>query len=280
MKIKIISDSTCDLPIELLRQYDITILPLHIHKDGNSYLDGLEIQPQDIFSYVDSGGEICTTASVNVEEFMCCFDTYSPLYDAVIVITIGSGFSGCWQNARIAAEEYHNVFVVDSGSLSCGEGLLVLEAAKLAQQALLPEEICQRLADLAAHVEASFILDRLDYMQKGGRCSSVTTLGANLLKLKPCIEVKGGKMTVGKKYRGSFPKVIYQYAKERLASCRDVSSNIVFIAHPAAEQAAVASAKQAILEDGRFETVMEAKAGCTVACHCGPNTLGVMFLRK
>lgn len=280
MNIKIVSDSTCDLPAELLRQYDITILPLHINKNGRSYLDGVEIKPSDIFSFVDSGGEICTTAAVNVGEYMDCFDALSPLYDAVIVITIGSGFSGCCQNARVAAEEYQNIHVVDSCSLSCGQGLLVLKAAQLAQEGLSPEEICDQLNEAAAHIEVSFILDRLDYMKKGGRCSAVAALGANLLKIKPCIEVKNGQMTVGKKYRGSFAKVIDQYTKERLDLCREVCTDLVIVAHPDAEQSAIDAAKQALAEDGRFEHVMEAQAGCTVSCHCGPNTLGVMFFSK
>lgn len=280
MQIKIISDSTCDLPVELLQQYDITILPLHIRKNGEFYLDGIEIKPSDIFSYVDSGGEICSTAAVNVGEFMDCFDVYSPLYDAVIVITIGSRFSSCCQNAQVAAQEYQNIYVVDSGSLSCGQGLLVLKAAELARKDISPEEICQQLYEAATHIEASFILDRLDYIKKGGRCSAVAALGANLLKIKPCIEVKNGQMTVGKKYRGSFAKVIGQYTKERLDSCRDVCTDLVFVVQSDAEQSAIDAAKHALAEDGRFEDVMDACAGCTVACHCGPNTLGVMFFRK
>ena len=280
MRIKIVSESTCDLPDELLRKYDITILPLHINKNGEVYLDGVEIKPSDIFSYVASGGEICSTAAVNVGEYMDCFDVYSPLYDAVIVITIGSGFSSCFQNAQVAAQEYQNVYVVDSASLSCGQGLLVLKAAELARKDIPPEEICQQLYEAAAHIEASFVLDRLDYIKKGGRCSAVAALGANLLKIKPCIEVKNGQMTVGKKYRGSFAKVIGQYTKERLDSCRDVCTDFVFVAQSDAEQSAIDAAKHALAEDGRFEAVVDACAGCTVACHCGPSTLGVFFFRK
>lgn len=280
MNIKIVSDSTCDLPADLLQQQDITILPLHIHKGGRSYLDCVEIKPSDIFSFVDAGGEICTTAAVNVGEYMDCFDDLSPLYDAVIVITIGSGFSGCCQNAQVAAQEYPNIHVVDSRSLSCGQGLLVLKAAQLAQEGLSPEVICDQLSEAAAHIQVSFILDRLDYMKKGGRCSAVAALGANLLKIKPCIEVRNGRMTVAKKYRGSFAKVIDQYTKERLDSCRQACTDLVIVAHPDAEQSAVDAAKQALAEDGRFQHVMEARAGCTVSCHCGPNTLGIMFFEK
>ncbi|MFR8760874.1 MAG: DegV family protein [Negativibacillus sp.] len=204
MKIKIISDTTCDLPEQLLKEYQITLLPLHITKGEESLLDGVQITPSDIFSYVDAGGEICTTASINPQEYVDAFAAYRAAYDAVIVITIGSGFSSCYQNACVAARQFEQVYVVDSANLSSGQGLLVLLAAYLAQtQQMEPQQICQKLNEAAQDVDASFILDRLDYMKKGGRCSSVTALGANLLKLKPCIEVKDGKMSVGKKYRGN-----------------------------------------------------------------------------
>lgn len=199
MKIKIISDTTCDLPEQLLKEYQITLLPLHITKGEESLLDGVQIMPSDIFSYVDADGEICTTASINPQEYVDAFAAYRAAYDAVIVITIGSGFSSCYQNACVAASQFEQVYVVDSANLSSGQGLLVLLAAQLAQvQQMEPQQICQKLKEAAQDADASFILDRLDYMKKGGRCSSVTALGANLLKLKPCIEVKNGKMSVGK----------------------------------------------------------------------------------
>lgn len=199
LKIKIISDTTCDLPEQLLKEYQITLLPLHITKGEESLLDGVQIMPSDIFSYVDAGGEICTTASINPQEYVDAFAAYRAAYDAVIVITIGSGFSSCYQNACVAASQFEQVYVVDSANLSSGQGLLVLLAAQLAQvQQMEPQQICQKLKEAAQDADASFILDRLDYMKKGGRCSSVTALGANLLKLKPCIEVKNGKMSVGK----------------------------------------------------------------------------------
>lgn len=280
MKIKIVTDSTCDLPVELLERYEITVLPLHITKGDESLLAGIEITPLDIFRYVDGGGAICTTAAVNITEYQRCFAKLCPCYDAVIVMTISAEFSGCFQNAQAAAADYPNVAVIDSCSLSCGQGMIVLEAAEMAEQGLPPDEIAAELRRRASLPEASFLLDRLDYMQKGGRCSSATALGANLLHLKPCIEVRDGKMTVGKKYRGTFPKTVYQYASERLSGRTDIRTDRVFIAHPDADPEAVKAAVQAIQEYGQFSEIWLVRGGCTVSCHCGPNTVGVMFMRK
>lgn len=279
LKVKIISDTTCDLPEQLLREYNITLLPLHITKGEQSLLDGVQITPSDIFSYVDAGGEICTTASINPQEYADAFAAYRAAYDAVIVITIGSGFSSCYQNACAAASQFEQVYVVDSANLSSGQGLLVLLAAQLVQMQLEPQQICQKLNEAVKDADASFILDRLDYMKKGGRCSSVTALGANLLKLKPCIEVKNGKMSVGKKYRGSFERVIEQYTADRLQDYCGTNGTAIVV-HPAAQAQAVAAAQRVLEQDGRFEQILVARAGCTVACHCGPNTIGVMFFRN
>lgn len=262
MKIKIISDTTCDLPEQLLKEYQITLLPLHITKGEESLLDGVQIMPSDIFSYVDAGGEICTTASINPQEYADAFAAYRTVYDAVIVITIGSGFSSCYQNACVAARQFEQVYVVDSANLSSGQGLLVLLAAQLAQmQQMEPQQICQKLKEAAQDADASFILDRLDYMKKGGRCSSVTALGANLLKLKPCIEVKNGKMSVGKKYRGSFERVIEQYTADRLKDYCGTDGTAIVV-HPAAQAEAVAAACRVLEQDGRFEQIIVARAGC------------------
>ena len=170
--------------------------------------------------------------------------------------------------------------MVDSENLSTGQGLLVVAAAKLAEQGLSGAEIAERVRALAPKVEASFLIERLDYMRKGGRCSAVAALGANLLNLKPCIEVREGKMGVCKKYRGSFEKCIRQYVKERLDGREDIAPELAFITHAAADANVVAAAKEEAAQYGSFETVEETQAGCTVSCHCGPNTLGILFVRK
>ena len=280
MRVKIISDSTCDLSPELLERYDIAITPLCVIKDGKEFHDGVDITPADIFAHVDGGGELCSTAAVSQFEYTQMFTRYAKEYDEVVQINIGSNFSCCYQNACLAAQEFDNVFVVDSGNLSTGQGLLVVAAAKFVQQGVSGIEIAERVRALVPKVEASFLIDRLDYMRKGGRCSTVAALGANLLKLKPCIEVREGKMSVCKKYRGSFEKCIRQYVKERLDGREDIATELVFITHAAADTNVVAAAKEETAQYGSFEEVEETQAGCTVSCHCGPNTLGILFVRK
>lgn len=280
MSVKILTDSTCDLPPELLAQYDITVLPLSIGKGGQFYRDGLEITPKDIFAHVDAGGALCTTSAVNVSEFTDAFAQHSGRYDAVVCITISAEMSSCYPNARLAAESFPNVHVVDSRNLSSAQGLIALDAARLARDGHSGAEIARMLREETANVQSSFLLDRLDYMKKGGRCSAVAVLGANLMHLKPCIAVQDGAMSVVKKYRGSFEHCMVQYTKELLAHCPNTRNDIAFVVHPDAERAAVDATLRTLREDGRFAAVYEARTGCTVACHCGPNTIGVMFMTR
>ena len=278
MSVKIIADSTCDLPEALLTQYDITILPLSIVKDGQFYRDRIEITPQDVFAHVDAGGALCSTAAVNVSEFTDCFAQYSSRYDAVICITLSAEMSSCYQNACLAAASFSNVYAVDSRNLSSAQGLIALDAARLAAEGYAGHEIVRMLNEETEKVQSSFLLDRLDYMRKGGRCSAVAALGANLMHLKPCIAVKDGKMGVVKKYRGSFEHCMVQYTKELLEHSPNSRNDIAIVVHPAADRSAVDATLRTLKEDSRFKAVYEARTGCTVACHCGPNTIGVMFM--
>ncbi len=279
MAVKITSDSTCDLSAALVEEYDIGIVPLIVMKDGAALKDGVEITPADIFAFTAATGKLCSTSAVGEYEYAEYFRPLAAAYDAVIHINISAEFSSCYQNACIAAKEFKNVYVIDSRNLSTGQGHVVIEAAQLAAQGLEPEEICRRLNDLTGRVEASFLLDRLDYMVKGGRCSSVAALGANLLRLKPCIEVVDGRMRVVKKYRGAYNHCIQAYVTERVQGRADLRRDRMFITHAAAEPDTLAAARQAVAENGRFEHVYETMAGCTVSCHCGPHTLGVLFIR-
>ena len=280
MKIKISSDSTCDLSKEYIKAHDIGILPLVVVKDGESYRDGIEITPDVVFAHVNNGGALCTTSAANVNDYMELFEEYKKEYDVVIHINLGSGFSSSHQNAKIAAEEFENIYVVDSMNLSTGHGLVVIEAVKMAEAGMEPEKIYEALNELAPKVEASFVLDRLDYMAKGGRCSAVAALGASLLQLKPCIEVVDGKMGVCKKYRGSFEKVLGNYVKDRLVGRDDINQERIFVTHTETPQEIVDKVKATVNESKEFEIVEETVAGCTISCHCGPNTLGVLFVRK
>jgi DegV family protein with EDD domain len=208
------------------------------------------------------------------------FAKYAAEYDAVIHINIGSGFSSSYQNACLAAEEFDNVRVIDSQNLSTGQGLVVLKACELAETESSLEEIGEILRDYTTKVEASFLLDRLEYMVKGGRCSSAAALGANLLNLKPCIEVKDGKMSVVKKYRGNYSKCLAAYVKDRLANREDLQHHTLFVTRTPVDDTCLAAVEAAVNEHGDFENVYWTKAGCTISCHCGPGTLGVLFVRK
>jgi len=280
MTVKVSSDSTCDLSPEILQTYDIGILPLHIIKDGQDFRDGVDITPREIFDHVERGGEICSTTAINVAEYLEYFKALRQNYDTVIHICIGSEFSSCYQNACLAAAELDNVYVVDSRNLSTGQGHLVLEAALMAQAGMEAKEIFNRLIELAEQVEASFLIDKLDYLRKGGRCSSLAALGANLLNIKPCIEVINGKMQVGKKYRGSFEKCILQYVKDKLEGRKDLNLKRIFITHPAVPSHIVDKVREAVKQYADFEEIIETRAGCTISCHCGPVTLGILFIRE
>lgn len=280
MSIKITADSTCDLSKELLEKYQISITPLTVIKDGKTYLDGEDIKPADIFDHVDRGGSLCSTSAVNAEDYRVFFEKLSAEYDAVIHITIGSGFSACYQNASIAASNFPNVHVVDSQNLSTGQGHLVIEAAQMAEKGMSAVEIRSRLNAMRSRVEASFILDRLDYMQKGGRCSAVIALGGKLLKIKPCIAVRNGAMGMADKYRGNYAKCVEKYVKDMLKDRKDIRTDRVFITHTPVDDEALQAAREALEKYGEFQEVYETKAGCTVSCHCGPGTLGILFLTK
>ena len=278
--IKITTDSTCDLPAELLEQHNITVLPLGIVKAGKLYQDGVNICTADIAAHVDAGGEITTTNAVNVADYETVFREMTAKYDAVIHLNIGMGFSSCYQNAKLAAEEVPEVYVVDSQNLSVGHGWLVLAAAEAAREGKSVSEILALMEDLIPRVEISFVLDRLDYMKKGGRCSAVTALGANLLKLHPCIEVISGRMGVTKKYRGSMEKVVAEYVRDRVAGRTDIDRRRVFLVDSCRTPGIQEAARRVLEETGGFQEIIETKAGCTVFCHCGPDTLGLVFLRK
>ena len=280
MKIKILSDSTCDLSKEQVEALDITIVPLTIIKNDQEFKDAVSITPDVIYEHVANGGNLCTTSANSVGEYQEWFEKFAGDYDGVIHINIGSGFSSCYQNACLAAEEFSNVRVVDSMNLSTGQGLVVLEACRLAKEATDLDELANALRAYTTRVEASFLLSRLDYMVKGGRCSSVVALGANLLNLKPCIEVRNGKMSVVKKYRGNFEKCLPMYVKDRLANRDDLTGDILFVTKTPVSDESYAAVMKAVEQYGKFDTVYETNAGCTISCHCGPGTLGVLFVRK
>ena len=280
MNIKIISDSTCDLSPELLTKYDISLVPLIVMKGDQEYQDGLTITPADIFAHVAAGGSLCTTAARSVGFYQETFARYAGEYDGILHVNLSSEFSSSYKNACLAAEEFENVRVVDSRNLSTGQGLVVLKACELAKTAVSLDALKQDLDAFTQRVEASFVVDKLDYLVKGGRCSSAAALGANLLNLKPCIEVKNGKMVVGKKYRGNFTKCLRNYIHDRLQGREDLDPGMIFVTHTTISEECHDTVMEAVRSSGAFETVCETIAGCTISCHCGPGTLGILFVRK
>ena len=280
MRIKITSDSTCDLSKRQLERYNITMVPLYVVKDNQTLKDREEITPSEIFRHVDNGGALCTTAAVNIEDYTQIFSEFSKEFDAVIHINIGADFSCSHQNALIAAQEFDNVYIVDSKNLCGGQGCLVLRAAQMAEDGMDPQEICGNIEKLREKVEASFIIDRLDYMRKGGRCSLIAEFGANIMRLKICIEVKDGKLQVAKKYSGSFEHCIDSYSKERLIGRDDIDTQLLLFAQAEASPEAISAARKNIQEFGKFREIEEIEAGCTISCHCGPNTIGLFYMLK
>ncbi len=279
-KIIISSDSTCDLSAELKERYGIKIIPLGITLGTEVYRDGIDINPDDIYAHHAKTGELPKTTASNVGE---CIDYFTDLTkdgDAVIHFTISSTMSSTYSNACLAAEDFENVYVIDSKNLSTGGGLLVIAAAEMAKSGMEAPAIVEELEKLAPCVDASFVIDSLEYLHKGGRCSALAMLGANLLKLKPCIEVKNGVMGVGKKYRGVYGRVLTEYVSERLQNPDDIDTSRVFVTHAGCDPEIVESVLQQVKDTGLFKEVFLTRAGCTVSSHCGANTLGVLFIRK
>ena len=279
MNIKISADSTCDLSPDLIARYDIGISPLYIVRDGESLVDGVDITPDEIYAHVEAGGSMCSTAAVSVYDYVEFFRKELESADAVVHFHISGDMSACYQNACIASAEVGNVYPVDARNLSTGIGLLVLEAAELARKGeLTAQEIQQRMNQRKELLDVSFVVEQLGYLRKGGRCSSVAALGANMLSLRPCIQVKDGKMGVGKKYRGAYQKCLLQYVKERLEGRDDIDPHRIFITESGGfTPEEVAEVEAAVRGYQPFEEVLHTRAGCTVSSHCGPRTLGILY---
>ena len=276
----ITADSTCDLSQELKDRYQIHIIPLTILLGGESYLDGVEFSTEDIYTRYRGDGTLPKTSAPSIQQFI---DFFTPFLEAgceVVHLDISSELSVTFSNARLAAMELEGVYPVDSRMLSTGVGLLCLEGASCRDKGMSAAEIAAHLESLTDKVDTSFVLDTLEFMWKGGRCSGVAALGANLLHLKPGLEMKDGKLGVYKKYRGGIQSVYRQYVKERLAN-KDIRPEHVFITDSGEVPQETLEELAAIVHEAvPGAQVHNTKAGCTVTSHCGPKTLGVLFLRK
>lgn len=279
-KVLISCDSTCDLSPELLERFSVALNPLFVVMNGKTLRDGVDVYPDDIYAYYENTGEIPKTTAANMEDFIQYFKPFVEQGYAIVHFTISSSMSATFNNARMAAAELEDVYVIDSKCLSTGAGLEVLKAAELAADGVDARSIASYVSSMWERVDASFVVDSLEYLHKGGRCSSVAALGANLLRLKPCIEVKNGVMGVGKKYRGRYEDVLLEYVAARLADADDIETDRVFVTHAGCRQEIVDRVADRVRELIPFKEVLVTRAGCSVSVHCGPNTLGVLFVRK
>lgn len=273
-------DSTCDLSQELKDRYRIETVPLYVNFGEESRRDGVDVQPDDIYAYYNQNGKLPTTSATTPADYMEFFSRKAKEGDAVIHFNISSGFSAAHNNARLAAQEFSNVYVVDSKNLSTGTALLMLRACDLAKEGVEAVKIVEEMEQMRDKVRASFIIDKLEYLWKGGRCSGVTALGANLLRLKPCIEVEDGNMKVGKKFRGKLGDVLEEYVETRLKGREDLVLDRIFITHAGIAQEHIDRVRRKVEEFADFQEILVTRAGCTISNHCGPNTLGILFVTK
>ena len=278
--IKITCDSTCDLPQALYAKYDVEVIALSVALGEELHRDGVDISAPELFAYVKESGNLPKTSAVSMGEYLDVFGKYVAEGKTVIHINLSSALSASHQNAMLAAQELENVYVVDSRNLSTGSGHLVIEAGEMVAQGLDAATIVARLNEMKERLDASFVLQTLEYLQKGGRCSSVAALGARALQLRPEIRVADGGMGVGKKYRGSMEKSVLDYVRGRLEGRDDIDTRRIFVTHSPMDSDVVAKAIALVKELQPFEEVIETDAGCTICSHCGPNCLGVLFFKK
>lgn len=278
MKIAISAESTIDLTPEILEKYDIKTVPFTIMLGTKVGLDGV-ISPEEIFEYVADSKVLPKTSAVNQYQFEEHFSKILETYDAIIHFSLSSEMSSAYQNAVMASKKFKNVYIVDSRSLSTGIALLAIKASKLARASEDIERIVQQMKEDTAKVQAGFVLCKLDYLRKGGRCSALTLFGANLLHIRPQILVKGGKMAPYKKYRGNFEHCVQQYCRDTLVEFPNGDKDVAFVTYTTASETAVETAYNALKQAG-FKEIYKTNAGATISSHCGPNTLGILFLTK
>lgn len=281
--IKIVSDSTSDLSKELIEKYDIQIVPLHILLGEKEYLDGVDITPDDIYAWADANNDTPKTSAVGFEEAMNIMQSISGTNDEMIIFTISSKMSTTINVFRMAAEELEmedRVSVIDSENLSTGSGLLILKAATMAKEGKSRAEICQVIEALKGKVRASFVVDTLTYLHRGGRCSSIAALAGGVLKLHPKIVVTDGAMSADKKYRGKIGKAIVDYVKDIEVALKEADTERVFITHSGCDQELLDKVYEYLKELNHFDEILITRAGGVISSHCGPGTLGVLYLSK
>ena len=281
--IKVVADSTCDLSQELIEKYNIQIAPLHIVLGEKEYKDGEEISPDEIYAWADEHEDTPKTSAIGFEDVM---DIMKPLVgtkDEMVVFTISGKMSTTVNVFRMVAEELEvedQVTVIDSENLSTGAGLMVIKAAAMAQEGKNRVEICQAVEEMKKKVKASFVVDTLTYLHRGGRCSSVAALVGGVLKLHPRIVVADGSMSADKKYRGKMDKVILDYVKDMEASMLEADKERVFLTHSGCDQEIIDKVYSYLNDLNYFGEILITRAGGVISSHCGPGTLGVLYVGK
>lgn len=281
--VKIIADSTCDLSGDLLEKYDVSILPLHILLDEAEYLDGTDITPEEIFKWSDAHKTTPKTSAPSLEAAVELLRPYVEEKREVVCFSISDEMSASGNVMRLAAEELQAekfVRVVNSGNLSTGIGLLVIEAAIMAKDGKDGEAIVKRMEELKPLVKASFVVDTLVYLHRGGRCSGLAAMAGGALKLHPRIMVENGKMKPGRKYRGNLEKVIMSYVTDMEEELKHAKKDRVFITHSGCDRKIVDEVRSYLSSLNRFDEILETRAGGVISSHCGPGTLGVLFISE
>jgi len=282
-KIILSADTPCDIGAQLKERYGVSLYPLHIILEEKQYTDGLDITPDDLYNAWYERKALPKTAAVNPDEYLSYFKGFTDQGYQVIHISLGSGLSSSCQNAKLAASELEGVYVIDSRNLSTGFGHLVCEAGERIAAGMPIEQIVAELEAIVPRISASFVLDTLEFLHAGGRCSMLAAIGANLMSLKPCIQVQvpaGGSMTVGKKYTGKLTRVLKKYVQDMIGGRDDLLLDRVFITHSGMDDALLQEIKEQVLSLQPFKEVFITRASCTISAHCGPNTLGVLFITK
>ena len=279
--VRIIADSTCDLSKELIERFDINIIPLHIHLGEEEYLDGVNITPDEIYKWSDANNTTPKTSAASIADAMSAFEKFPE--DELIVFTISGSMSTTVNVMRLAAEDLEredSIHIIDSKNLSTGIGLLVLEAARMAKEGMAAADIVATINEMIPKVRASFVVDTLTFLHRGGRCSGVAALAGGALKLHPQLNVIDGAMLPGRKYRGNMSKVILSYAKDMEADLKLANKNRVFITHSGCEQEILDDVYAYLKELHVFDEICITRAGGVISSHCGPGTLGVLFIAE
>ena len=283
MSVKIIADSTCDLSKDLLEKYDISVVPLHIVLGDKEYKDGLEISPDEIYEWSNSNKEAPKTSAAAISDTIDIYSKYLKSYDEIICFSISRQMSTTVNVMRMAAEELDaedRIHIIDSENLSTGGGLLVIEAAIMAKDGKYGIEIVEAINELKPFVRTSFIVDTLTFLHRGGRCSGVAALAGGALKLHPKIVVENGGMKPDKKYRGKMNSAILSYVKDLEPQLKNAKTDRVFITHSGCEKEIIDSIYQYLEELGLFKEILITRAGGVISSHCGPGTLGVLFIEN